>query len=119
MKTRDQARDLFESSALDYTSLTRPNLQRLRNLINDNMVSGELFNRSYRCKQRPFIHPDTPASEFSRFYAGIRCNAFYFEDREAVSFNPDGFVGFAGWASDDNVQPILEGFTEWIKELSP
>lgn len=32
---------------------------------------------------------------------------------------PDGFVGFAGWAGDHNVQPILTAFCRWVDELTP
>lgn len=28
--------------------------------------------------------------------------------------NCDGFVGFAGWADDTNVQPILTAFCAWV-----
>ena len=40
-------------------------------------------------------------------------NSFYFTQREAISFNKDGDIGFAGWASDLNVKPICDAFMEW------
>ena len=40
-------------------------------------------------------------------------NSYYFTQREAISFNKDGFIGFAGWAGDSNVKPICEAFLEW------
>ena len=40
-------------------------------------------------------------------------NSFYWNQREAISFNKDGFIGFAGWADDLNVKPICEAFLEW------
>jgi hypothetical protein len=52
-----------------------------------------------------------------RPYGGIRCRSFYFDDREVVTFNPDGFLGFAGWAADGNVQPILYGFVAWLEKM--
>lgn len=36
--------------------------------------------------------------------------------REAISFNGDGFIGIAGWADDNNVQPFLRAFMRWLKE---
>jgi hypothetical protein len=36
------------------------------------------------------------------------------ELREAISFNHDGFIGIAGWASDDNVAPLLAALSEWL-----
>jgi hypothetical protein len=41
----------------------------------------------------------------------------HYDDREAVTFNRDGFIGFAGWADNESVQPVLAGFAEWIKEV--
>lgn len=53
--------------------------------------------------------------------AYIRVDGPYFEDREAISLNPDGFVGFAGWADSRNERPFLVAFARWLDEwlLSP
>ena len=42
---------------------------------------------------------------------------YHFKDRECISFNPGGFIGFAGWADDRNVQPILKAFDKWMNEM--
>ena len=77
------------------------------------MIRSGLFKSSYRCYRRvTFQYSGT-----DRAFGGIRCNAFYFERREAVSFNRDGFIGFAGWSDDTNVQPILQGFLAWVGEM--
>ena len=109
--TRDEAREKFKKSKLEYRNINRKNLQQLRNLMNDKMKESGCFNGTFRCKQRPFLRKG------DQFFAGIRCKAFYFEDREAISFNNDGFIGFAGWADENNVQPILAGFSEWVDEM--
>lgn len=41
----------------------------------------------------------------------------YFEKREAVSFNRDGFIGVAGWAGSKNAAPILEGLHDWLNAM--
>lgn len=41
-------------------------------------------------------------------------NGGYFTQREAISFNADGFIGFAGWAADENLKPFLDAFYEWV-----
>lgn len=41
----------------------------------------------------------------------------YFKKREAVSCNPEGFVGFAGWASDDNAKPFVNGFCNALARI--
>lgn len=47
----------------------------------------------------------------------IRVKAFYFKDRQGVTFEDDGFVGIAGWADEVNVQPILRALLSWVQEL--
>jgi len=107
--TRDEARELFATAKLDYSILTPPRIQRLRTLINAKMKSSGLIKGQYRCRQRPIIRP---------CYAEIRCKASYFDCREAITFNTDGFIGFAGWADQQNVQPVLSGFAEWVREVT-
>ena len=48
--------------------------------------------------------------------AFLRVSGFYFQGREAISFNEDGFIGIAGWADDTNVQPFLRAFYRWVCE---
>lgn len=108
--TRDEARAMFTSANLDYSVLTKDRVQRLRTLINAKMKSSGLMRGQFRCRQRPIIRSG---------YAEIRCKAHYFDAREAVSFNTDGFIGFAGWADSENVQPVLEGFAAWVREMTP
>jgi len=109
---RNGARKIFSDAGLTYGDVTIEKLQRLRNIINAKMVTSGLMEDSYMCKQRPFLR-----SRGKRWWAGIRCRSFYFNDRETVTFNPDGFIGFAGWADDKHIKPILEGFVEWVLEM--
>lgn len=48
--------------------------------------------------------------------AFLKVSGFYFQGREAISFNEDGFIGIAGWADDTNVQPFLRAFHKWVCE---
>jgi hypothetical protein len=41
----------------------------------------------------------------------------YYKQRECISFNRDGFIGFAGWADSNNVAPIHRAFVEWCDEI--
>lgn len=111
--SRDEARKAFEDAGLTYAVITPATLRRLRTLINMSMKDAGRLDGTLRCKQRGTI----TLSKTGRFFAEIRCRAFYFDDREAVSFNDDGFIGFAGWADNINVQPILSGFCAWVDEL--
>ncbi|MEB3840525.1 hypothetical protein [Pseudomonas guariconensis] len=108
--SRDQARELFAKSGLTYSVLSPERMRILRGKINERMVSSGVIGGTFRCRQRATIRDG---------YAEIRCKASYFDNREAITFNTDGFIGFAGWADSDNVQPILQGFTDWLKEMAP
>lgn len=110
---RQQAREAFKAAGLSYGILTPAAIRRLRALINDRMKSSNLILGTFRCKQRGIVKE----TNWGRF-AELRCRAYYFSDREAVTFNTDGFIGFAGWADNTNVEPILDGFKEWVSEVS-
>lgn len=111
MKSED-ARLHFKNSILTYADVDKQSLQRLRNLINREMIISGCMDRSLRCRQIGQF-----GNSLGRMWAGIRCRSHYFDDREVVSFNPDGFIGFAGLASSENAMPILQGFKKWVCEL--
>jgi hypothetical protein len=52
----------------------------------------------------------------------IQVKSDYFDSREGVTFSysdsDSGFVGFAGWADNGNVEPILWGVIDWVKEVT-
>jgi hypothetical protein len=45
-------------------------------------------------------------------------NSDNFTRRECISFNTDGFIGFAGWADDTNVKPMIEAFVDWCDYMA-
>ena len=45
-------------------------------------------------------------------YIKVICDNY--SQREAISFNPDGFIGFAGWASSYNTRLFIDAFIEWV-----
>ena len=46
-------------------------------------------------------------------------NSHYFTQREAISFNTAGFIGFAGWADQGNTNPLLRAFLKWCDMIAP
>jgi len=116
--TRDYARKVFKGSGILYSDLTVNNLQRLRNLIDKKMIEGKYMESSFRCKQRFSIIRKEKYGEIE--FADLKCKSFYFggrEARQAVTFEEDDFIGFAGWADGTNIIPILEGFIKWVNEM--
>lgn len=121
---REYCRNYFKESGLTYESLDLNKFQMLKSLI---ALELQSFNNSgFTMKLIPHkkadiqITDDLKVSSFS-----IRCSGQlnndepYFTDREAITFNHDGFIGFAGWADGTNVTPFLEAFEKWVDEIKP
>jgi hypothetical protein len=111
--TRDDARAHWAKSGLTYAVLNAENVERLRALINRSMKDSGLIRGSFRAPR-----PCTVKATAWGMTADIRCNGFYFTRRQAATFEPGGFIGFAGWADETNVQPILAAFVAWVDEIA-
>ncbi|WP_395454663.1 hypothetical protein ACHMW5_13400 [Azospirillum melinis] len=107
-------RKIWERSGLDYAVLTPENLRRLVSLIDREMKASRLMHATFRMRRKLGMH----RVDGKLSHASLRCKSSYFDDREAVTFNDDGFIGFAGWADDANVVPVLTGFSKWVAELT-
>lgn len=107
VEPRNDARKAFTDSGLTYADLSRADLEALRDIL-DRHLKAFTPMRDYRMEKRIRL------VDWPNGWAELRCSAFYFEKREAVSFGSDGFVGFAGWADDSNLAPVLAGFHEWL-----
>lgn len=107
VEPRNQARKAFADSGLTYADLSIGDLEALRDTIDKHLKSFTSM-RGYRMERRIRV------VDWPNGWAALRCRAFYFERREAVTFGSDGFIGFGGWADDTNVTPILAGFHEWL-----
>ena len=119
--TSEQARELWKESGLDYNVLTEKNLRVLAMMMERNFVKATVdgtFDHGFylsiaRQKGNRLYNMDTEEGA----YAEILVDGPYFRDREGITFNRDGFIGFAGWASSKNVKLILSAFQEWVGTL--
>jgi hypothetical protein len=108
--TREEARAHWAASGLSYADLTKKRLSRLRKMIDGEMRKSGCIGGTMRAGRA--------ATMGGRYgVADIRCQAHYFKDRQAVTFENGGFIGFAGWADETNVQPILSAFVAWVDEV--
>lgn len=111
--TRDDARSHWAAHGLTYSALTDANLERLRVLLDAQMRDGYLRG-TFRAARKVTRHKRDDGAD-------IRCEAWYFKGRQArqcVTFEPGGFIGFAGWSDDTNIQPIVRAFMAWVNELT-
>ena len=100
IENRDHARVLIASHGINHRTVTQNQLKLLHSCIDQRMQASGNYKGTYRM-----------TGGVSHFMA---CCTDQWEFREAVSFNRDGFVGFAGWADNSNVRPILDGVEEWL-----
>ena len=100
IKDRDHARKEIEKAGISHSNITTDQLRQLRNEINAAMIDSGNYRGTYGMDGRVGKY--------------MTCSTEQWEGREAVSFNSDGFIGFAGWADDNNIRPILDGVGRWV-----
>lgn len=117
--TRDDARAYFAGKGLRYTEdesvlipypIHRDDIQKLWDLCDEKLRAG---GGDMEMRMRPKWKA-TSNRNGSIKEAYLRVDGPYFSGREAISFNRDGWIGFAGWASDKNVRPFIDAFVEWV-----
>lgn len=118
---RNEARELFQSLGLTYKDITLGRLRYLEILLNDqfNLVARKCMNGERR-KPRYWVRVNSAKYYKGKYdengslvYAFMTGKGTYFEAREVISFNRNGFIGFCCEADDENTQPVLTAFREW------
>lgn len=110
--TRDLVRKAFADAGLTNDFITQQNLSDLITHINQEMINSGLINDTYRMRRVRNLR-----MVFGKKVAELRCQSRYFENREAVTFNQNGFIGIGGWADDQHLTPIINGFLKWVKTI--
>ena len=116
--TNDEARQYFTDKGLTYKDITEGDILTLVMLLNkhikaankDNETSVEMYLSS-----KEVIKKRTNGKLLACY---LYLNSHYFTRRECISFNEDGWIGFAGWADQGNTNPILRAFLEWCDILA-
>lgn len=118
--SKDELRSMFEEE-LSYEQISADDVFALACYIGIECMKHNRENRSALYYRIPTIHRNLPKVALAKGRDGIksafiRIDGHYFENREAVSFNEDGFIGFCGWADSKNERAILDGFYRWLNE---
>ena len=113
-----QIRAYFQNMGLSYDSINEGDILVLvmmmqREIKQANEV-GETSVSTMRLSKRIDTKLKTNGTIISCY---LYMNSHYFTRREAISFNPDGFIGFAGWADQGNLNPLLRAFRKWCDYL--
>lgn len=121
MLRSEQLRLKFSELGFTYQMITSKEIGKLIQLLN---IEIDIFNKNPDNELKLNISK-FGNNDFNYDYNNdgaiksvfIKVDAFYFEDREAISFNSNGFIGFCGWASSKNAVPIFIAFDKWLEYL--
>ena len=102
--TNDEVRRHVSQAGITTDNVTMIQLEKLHEELCKKLKESKCFRSTFRMNPK-----------VSKF---MTCKADYFESREAVSFNSDGFIGMAGWADSKNIKPIWEAVIAWASSIA-
>lgn len=116
--SNDEARAYFKDKGLTYSDIYEGDILVLVMMLNQELKksnkSGETSTETMHLSKKIDMKKNANGSVITCF---LYMNAHYFTQREAISFNRDGFIGFAGWADQGNTNPLLRAFLKWCDYL--
>lgn len=107
MHCSNSMRDKFAQLHISISALNLEHYLKLHSMLSQALPASGLFEGQFRMDVF-----DTARMRH------LTCSAGYFSGREAISFNESGFIGFAGWASSTNCEPIYVAFSDWVQWLA-
>lgn len=118
MSERQIAREYFKKSNLTYDDIDMNDIYKLIQILNVKITEA---NSRMLMINEPKLRGRNTNVKLNKkgklVFAEIRVKGTYFADREAITFNEDGFIGFCGWADGYNLTPFIIGFKEWCDYL--
>ena len=117
--TNEEARQYFRDKGLSYHDIAEGDILSLLMLLNREIKksnkAGETSVSTMHMSSKIDMKKRTNGTIIKCF---LYINSHYFTRREAISFNEDGFIGFAGWADQGNTNPLLRAFLRWCDDLA-
>jgi hypothetical protein len=117
--TNNEARQYFRDKGLTYDDITEGDILSLLMLLNREIKksnkAGETSVSTMHMSSKISMKKRTNGTIIKCF---LYINSHYFTRREAISFNEDGYIGFAGWADQGNTNPLLRAFLRWCDDLA-
>lgn len=117
MDQREIARNYFKSLNITYEDIDMNDLYYLISIANKKIFNDNILIMMNEPKVKGKNKNIILDKNNKLVFAGLRCKGNYFGDREAITFNEDGFIGFCGWADMKRTQIFTESFKEWCDYL--
>lgn len=116
--TTNEAREYFKNKGLTYDDITEGDILVLVMLLQKELKQSNKVHETSADMTLSSKVDMKRKSNGSIICCFLYMNAYYFTRREAISFNQDGFIGFAGWADTGNTNPLLRAFLKWCDYLA-
>lgn len=113
MNHRELARDYYKKCGITYEDITMNSLYKLIQLLNKRIVEAGSCMIMINEPKLKGTNKNIVFKNNKLVFAEIRVKGTYFDDREAITFNKDGFIGLCGWADGYNLTPFVMGFKDW------
>ena len=117
MNHRELARNYFKQCKLTYNDICMNDLYYLIAILNKEMFKDNILVMMNEPKVRGKNKNIVLDKNNKLVFAGLKCKGSYFADREAITFNEDGFIGFCGWADMKRTLIFTSSFIEWCDYL--
>lgn len=105
IENNEHARKLIAEQGITTDNVTDNQLQSLHAELKKSLSESDCYDGTYR------------ANPLGRTPKYMTCRTNEWDNREAISFNRDGFIGFCGWASTTNTAPVLNAVKNWLNKL--
>ena len=116
--TTQEARDYFHAKGLTYQDITEGDILSLVLFLNQEIKKStknrEMSTGSMHLSRKLYMKK---RSNGTITECHLYINSHYFTQRECISFNKNGFIGFCGWADQGNTNPILRAFLKWCDSI--
>lgn len=113
-KTNEEARTYFKECGIAYDTICGNEILLLSKYIKKELLEFNGSNGIEMTLSKKIIVKEKNGALIEAF---LEVSGSHFKKREAISFNDDGFIGFAGWASSNNTKPFIDAFIKWCDFL--
>lgn len=118
MNHRELAREYFKKCNLTYDDIDMNAIYRLIQILNFKISEANSCMLMINEPKLRGRYTNVKLNKNGKLvFAEIRVKGTYFDDREAITFNEDGFIGLCGWADGYNLTPFVLGFKDWCDWL--
>lgn len=119
----DKARQRFIDKDLTYKDITYSDFLLLYWTVQKAFEKHNKLERQKPKHERNYLMKVAQKPQYIKGKTGMK-KAFIkvvcdnYTTREAISFNENGFIGFAGWADSHNIKPITRAFMYWASAIA-